>query len=96
MDIVQDPDDRLLAQAAFALTDIGRPYVLPPGVPQARAAAIKAAMRATFADEAFLADARRVGLQVDAPQDAEQVQSIIDRVYRMPPKVLDRLRLLKQ
>jgi tripartite-type tricarboxylate transporter receptor subunit TctC len=96
MDLVKDPDDRLLAQAAFALTDIGRPYVLPPGVPEARASAIKTAMRATFADEAFLADARRAGLQVEAPQDAQAVQAIIDRVYRMPPKIIDRLKQLKQ
>jgi tripartite-type tricarboxylate transporter receptor subunit TctC len=96
MDLVKDPDDRLLAQAAFALTDIGRPYVLPPGVPEARASAIKTAMRATFADAAFLADARRAGLQVDAPQDAQAVQAIIDRVYQMPPKIIDRLKQLKQ
>ncbi len=96
MDIVKEADDRLLAQAAFALTDIGRPYVLPPGVPEARASAVKAAMRATFADQAFLADARQAGLQVDAPQDAQQVQAIIDRVYRMPAKIIDRLKRLKQ
>jgi hypothetical protein len=96
MDVVTDPDDRLLAQAAFALTDIGRPYVLPPGVPEARAAAIKAAVRATFADGAFLAEARRAGLGVDAPQSAQDVQAIIDRVYRMPPKIIDRLKQLKQ
>jgi tripartite-type tricarboxylate transporter receptor subunit TctC len=96
MDVVSDPDDRLLAQAAFALTDIGRPYVLPPGVPEARAAAIKAAVRATFADDAFLAEARRAGLGVDAPQSAQDVQAIIDRVYRMPPKIIDRLKQLKQ
>jgi tripartite-type tricarboxylate transporter receptor subunit TctC len=95
MDIVKDPADRLLAEAAFALTDIGRPYILPPGVPAPRADAIKAAMRATFADPAFLADARAAGLQVDAPQDAAAVQSIIDRVYRMPAKVIERLRQLK-
>jgi hypothetical protein len=65
-------------------------------VPEARASAIKAAMRATFADEAFLADARRAGLQVDAPQDAQAVQAIIDRVYRMPAKIIDRLKQLKQ
>ncbi len=96
MDQVTDPEDRLLAQAGFALTDIGRPYVLPPGVPEDRAAAIKSAMRATFADPAFLADARQAGLQVDAPQSAEDVQAIVDRVYKMPPRVIERLKALKQ
>ena len=96
MDHVSDPEDRLLAQAGFALTDIGRPYVLPPGVPEDRAAAIKTAMRATFADPAFLTDARQAGLQVDAPQSAEDVQAIVDRVYKMPPRVIERLKALKQ
>ena len=96
MDYVKDLDDRLLAQAAFALTDIGRPYILPPGVPADRATAIKKAMRDTFADPAFLADARQAGLQVDSPQTAEEVQAIIDRVYKSPPKVIERLKALKQ
>ena len=96
MDYVKDPDDKLLAQAAFALTDIGRPYILPPGVPADRAAAIKKAMRDTFADPAFLADARQAGLQVDSPQTAEEVQTIIDRVYKSPAKVIERLKALKQ
>ena len=96
MDHVSDPEDRLLAQAGFALTDISRPYVLPPGVPEDRVIAIKAAMRATFADPAFLADARQAGLQVDAPQSGEDVQAIVDRVYKMPPRVIERLKALKQ
>jgi tripartite-type tricarboxylate transporter receptor subunit TctC len=96
MDYVTDPDDRMLAQAAFALTDIGRPYVLPPDVPADRAAAIRTAMRQTFADPAFLADARQAGLQVDAPQTAEDVQAIIDRVYKAPPRVIERLKKLKE
>jgi tripartite-type tricarboxylate transporter receptor subunit TctC len=96
MDYVKDPDDRLLAEAAFALTDIGRPYVLPPGVPADRAAAIRKAMQDTFADPAYIADARKAGLQVDQPQDAADVQAVIDRVYHMPPAVMDRLRKLRQ
>jgi tripartite-type tricarboxylate transporter receptor subunit TctC len=95
MDMVTDPEDRQLAQAAFVLTDIGRPYILPPGVPADRAAAVKTAMRDTFADPAFIADAKQAGLQVDAPQTSEQVQSLIDRVYKSPAKVIERLKALK-
>ena len=52
-------------------------------------------MRETFADPAFISDAKQAGLQVDAPQTAEDVQLIIDRVYKSPPKVIERLKALK-
>ena len=96
IDLVTDPDDHALVQAALALSDLPRPYALPPGVPGERAEAIKRAMRAMFADPAFLADAKQAGLPIEAPQGAEDVQRIIDRVYNAPPKIIERLRKLKQ
>ena len=96
MDLIGDPDDRQLTQAALALSDLPRPYALPPGVPADRAAAIKQGMRAMFADAAFLADAKQAGLPIETPLNAEDVQKIIERVYAAPPKIIERLRKLKQ
>jgi hypothetical protein len=95
MDLISDPEDRVLTQAALALSDLPRPYALPPGVPADRAAAIKRAMAAMFADGAFLADVKQAGLPIEQPQGADDVQRIIDRVYNAPPKIIERLRKLK-
>ena len=35
-----------------------------------------------------------MGLGVHAPRTGEQMQDVIERVYRSPPRVIDRLRQL--
>jgi tripartite-type tricarboxylate transporter receptor subunit TctC len=89
-----DENDRLLLDAAFAPLALGRPLVLPPGVPAERLAAMRKAMADTFADKDFIAEATRLGLAPDAPRDGEQLQEVIRRAYAAPPAVIDRLRKL--
>ena len=49
-DLLSKPDDKLLLNAAIALLALGRPYLLPPGVPADRVALLQKAMMDTFAD----------------------------------------------
>jgi tripartite-type tricarboxylate transporter receptor subunit TctC len=93
-DLVTAPDDKLLLQAAFAPLALGRPLVMPPGVPADRVAAMRQALADTFADTAFLADAKNSGLVVNAPQTGQQLQDVIAQAYATPPRVIDRLRAL--
>lgn len=93
-DLVTAPDDKLLLAAAFAPLALGRPLVMPPGVPAERVAAIRQALAATFADPAFIADAKKIGLVVNAPQSGAQLQDVIEKAYATPPHVIDRLRAL--
>jgi tripartite-type tricarboxylate transporter receptor subunit TctC len=95
-DLVKAPDDKLLLQAAFAPLALGRPLVMPPGVPAARVEAMRQALAATFADPDFVADAKKTGLVVNAPQTGEQLQDVIDHAYSTPPRVIDRLRALNE
>jgi tripartite-type tricarboxylate transporter receptor subunit TctC len=89
-----DADDRLLMQAAFAPLALGRPFLIPPGVPPARVAALRQAFAAAIADPEFVADAERLQLPLNAPRTGEEMQAIMERAYRSPPGVLDRLRQL--
>jgi len=89
-----DADDRLLMQAAFAPLALGRPFLIPPGVPQERVAALRQAFTAAIADPEFVADAERLQLPLNAPRTGEEMQAIMERAYRSPPGVLDRLRQL--
>ncbi len=91
-DLITAPDDKLLLQAAFAPLALGRPMVMPPGVPAERVAAMRQALAETFADPAFVADAKKIGLVVNAPQTGQQLQDVIDQAYATPPRVVDRLR----
>jgi tripartite-type tricarboxylate transporter receptor subunit TctC len=93
-DLVANDDDRQVMQAAFAPLALGRPFLAPPGVPAERVAALRRAFAATMADAEFLAEAERTGLGLNAPRRGEQIQAVMERTYRSPPRVLDRLRQL--
>src|SRR5262245_13421287 len=93
-DLVAKDDDRLVMQAAFAPLALGRPFLVPPGVPSGRVVVLRRAFAATMADPDFLAEAQTMGLGVNAPRTGEQMQEVMDRVYRSPPRVIDRLRQL--
>ncbi len=91
---VAKDDDRVLLEAAFAPLALGRPLVMPPGVPADRLAAMRKALADTFADKDFLAEATRLGLAPEAPRNGEQLQEVIARTYAAPPAVIERLRKL--
>ena len=50
LDLLTNPDDKLLSIAAYAPLQAGRPYLMPPGVPADRVAAMQKAMMDTFKD----------------------------------------------
>jgi len=93
-DLVANPDDKLLLQAAFAPLELGRPLLMPPGVPADRVAAMREALKETFADPAFRADAAKTGLEINSPRSGERLLTVIERAYRAPAKIIARLRAL--
>jgi tripartite-type tricarboxylate transporter receptor subunit TctC len=94
LDLVTDAEDKLVLQAGLAEVTLGRPYLMPPGVALERVALMREAMEAVFKDEAFLADAKRMGLGVNSPKTGAEIQKLIEETYRMPPNVVERLRKL--
>ena len=93
-DLVTSDEDKLTMQAAFAPLALGRPFLIPPGVPAERVAALRAAFAATMADAEFLAEGERMGLGLNAPRTGAQIQDVMERAYRSPPAVIERLRQL--
>jgi tripartite-type tricarboxylate transporter receptor subunit TctC len=93
-DLVTSDEDKLTMQAAFAPLALGRPFLIPPGVPAERVAALRSAFAATMADAEFLAEGERMGLGLNAPRTGAQIQEVMERAYRSPPGVIERLRQL--
>jgi tripartite-type tricarboxylate transporter receptor subunit TctC len=93
LEVVRTPGDRQLFEIAFAEQVMGRPFVLPPGVPDDRVAALRAAFDATMQDAAFLDDARLQHAEID-PIGGREINALLERVYAAPPEVAARIREL--
>ena len=95
-DLVTRAEDKAFFEAGYASLKAGRPFLAPPDIPADRLAALRAAMRATFADPEFLAEVARLQMPVDKPSTGEDLQALIERIYRLPPGVIERLRKTAQ
>lgn len=86
-------EGRKLAKLVLAGGDFGRPYVLPPGVPQERAEIMRKAFVAALQDEALLAEAKRTSLEID-PSSAEELSELAKEVVSQPAATYESMRKL--
>jgi tripartite-type tricarboxylate transporter receptor subunit TctC len=91
LDLAKSDADRQALMLLFGRTEYGRPYFLPPDVPAERVEALRRAFDATMKDEGFIADAAKIGFEVD-PLSGEQVQASVAALARTPPEVVARVR----
>lgn len=84
---------RLIEAAEFPYR-LARPFAAPPGVPPDQANALQQAFKATVQDEAFLAEAQKLQLEI-SPVLAEEAVQLIRQLAETPPDVLARLRDLR-
>jgi tripartite-type tricarboxylate transporter receptor subunit TctC len=96
MDLMKTEEDRQLWRIAVGPIATGRPYLLPPGTPPERVAAMRLAFWDAFNDKEFLAEQARASLGADTPRSGEQIQDIIAQAYKSPPAVVERLKKLQQ
>ena len=81
---VRDAMELIYSQNLF-----GRPYIMSPGVPADRVAALRQAFAAMLKDKALLADAAKLGIDIN-PMGGEELQALVARLYAMPPNVVAR------
>jgi tripartite-type tricarboxylate transporter receptor subunit TctC len=82
-------DDRQIMEMIYSQNLFGRPYLMPPGVPADRVAALRGAFAAMLQDKTLLAEAERLGLDI-APLGGEELQALVARLYALPPKIIAR------
>lgn len=84
--------DRQLFELLYARGSYGRPYMLPPGVPADRVAALRRAFVAVFKDPAFVAETEKL-LDVNHIS-ADEIAALTERVMSTPPEVVSRIQAL--
>jgi tripartite-type tricarboxylate transporter receptor subunit TctC len=97
LDLIKNDEDKRVVEAALAPLAVGRPYLLPPGVPEDRAAIMRKAFTDTFADPEFVADGNKRGMGISSPRDGKTLHDLIERVYKnTPPAIVERIKKLQE
>jgi tripartite-type tricarboxylate transporter receptor subunit TctC len=91
IDFAKTPEIRAALEIFYSQGQISRPFILPPGVPAERVAALRKAFADALADPQLKADAEKQKLDAN-PDTGEDVQKLIDRIYATPSNIIELLR----
>jgi tripartite-type tricarboxylate transporter receptor subunit TctC len=89
LSFARSEEDRQAMELIYSQSLFGRPFVLPPGVPAERVAALRGAFMATLADKDLIADAAKSKLEL-APMSGEDMQALVAKLYALPPRISER------
>lgn len=86
-----DEARRLIQVGIHDQAAITRAYSLPPGTPKEQVKILRKAFMNTMRDPDFLAEARRIPLEIN-PISGEQVERIVAGFFKLEPAMVTRLR----
>jgi len=89
IDFARTDDDRKVMDLVYSQLMFGRPFILPPGVPAERVAALRKAFMETFRDREIVAEAARMKLDIDA-LSGEEVQAEVAKAFATPAAIVER------
>src|SRR5262249_46621355 len=91
VDYATSPENRRIMELIYSSETFGRPYMMPPGVPPDRVAALRRAFLAALRDPELVAEAERIGLEID-PISGEELQALAEKIYATPPAIIEKAR----
>jgi tripartite-type tricarboxylate transporter receptor subunit TctC len=86
LEYANDPRQKAALRLILSRQHIARPFTLPPGVPEDRVAALRAAFDATMKDKDFIAESQKAELEV-RPVSGAEMTALIRELYASPPDV---------
>jgi tripartite-type tricarboxylate transporter receptor subunit TctC len=89
LDLAKTEEQKQIVDFAVVSQTIARPIAAGPGIPADRKAALRAAFDATMKDPAFLADMKRLQLDV-RPVTGAEIDTMIGHLYATPKDVVAR------
>jgi tripartite-type tricarboxylate transporter receptor subunit TctC len=91
VDFAKSPENRKIMELIYSSETFGRPYMMPPGVPADRVAALRKAFLDALRDKELLADAEKIGLEID-PISGETLQALAEKIYATPAAIIEQAR----
>jgi hypothetical protein len=89
IDFARNAEDRQVMDLIYSQLMFGRPFVLPPGTPPDRVAALRKAFMDTFRDKDTIAEAAKMKFDVDALSGGE-VQAEVAKAFATPANIVER------
>jgi tripartite-type tricarboxylate transporter receptor subunit TctC len=90
LELATNAEDKALLEFNDARLAIGRPFMLPPGVPPERVKALRAAFNQMIKDKDFLADAEKEKRELDIVT-GDDMQALLERLSKTPKALIERL-----
>lgn len=92
IDLVKTPEDKAIMELVLSRQSMGRPYAAPRGITPEVTTMLRSAFERMMKDKEFLADADRSKIEINDPLTGEKVHALLDRLYGIPEKSVQRLR----
>jgi len=86
-ELVADPKSKRVIEFLSAGSAVGRALIVPPGLPTERLAALRSAFDRVVRDPDFLAQASRMGVEID-PTSGAETQRISDAIIETPAPIV--------
>ncbi len=86
-ELLKDPDKKALLAFAELPFQMALPFVAPPGMPEDRTKALKNGFMQMVKDQAFLADAEKVNIEISAIS-GDEVLAVIGKMAATPKAVI--------
>jgi hypothetical protein len=86
-DLAQDAKQKAALKLIFSRLTMARPFAAPPNLPEERTKTLRDAFDATMKDPAFLAEMKKLALDV-RPQDGAKVEQLVREAYAYPADVV--------
>jgi tripartite-type tricarboxylate transporter receptor subunit TctC len=82
------PEQKRALEPILVVNDMYRPFIVAKEIPPERLKALRTAFWDTMHDQAFLAEAKKGGRNIDGPMTGEQVDKIVADLYDNPPDIV--------
>ena len=89
LDFVKSTEGRKLVELMAGALSMGRPYVLPEGVPGDRVKILSDSFMAAMKDPDLNQEARKQGLEI-LPIDGDAIRQLLTRMYATPRPIVDK------
>jgi len=91
LDSAKTEEDKAALRLVFSSQEVGRPWVVPEGVPPNVVAMLRKGFDDTMNDPEFKADAEKRKLDLD-PTSGKDLQQVVEDIFKTPPAVVERVK----